>query len=111
MSCLTSTMPAKSDPNYMNVICIIFEKKNQVVPSSDLLISTGDDEVCTVHRNEIGSELTGKVVFLFKVFPVNIRVWVLCLFQSMGDNTLQENTVLGVRTRYVSIKYWLGNNN
>ena len=60
-----------------------------------LLICGRDDEVGRVHGDEVGSELARKVVLLLQRLPVDVRIWVLGLFQSMSNVALhtQHKTV------------------
>jgi hypothetical protein len=44
----------------------------EFAPASNFLIGTGNNEVCMVHGDEVGSKLARKVVLLFKALPVNV---------------------------------------
>lgn len=42
------------------------------LPSSNLLEGAGDDKISMVHSNKISSKLTGEVILILELFPVNV---------------------------------------
>lgn len=61
------------------------------LPSSNFLESTCDDEICVVHGDKISRELAREVVLVVELLPVDIRIRVLGLLQSMSNGALYNN--------------------
>ncbi|MFS7982810.1 hypothetical protein Hanom_Chr10g00967161 [Helianthus anomalus] len=75
--------------------CVTLILSNRVLASSNLLESTGDDEVGMVHGNKIGCKLRREMILFLKVLPVDVRVRVLGFLQGVGNGTLGDTQLVG----------------
>ena len=64
------------------------------VITGNFLVGAGNNKIRRVHSNQVGSELTGKMILFFVMFPVKIGIKILGFFQRVSDVTLSHAKIV-----------------